>query len=172
MASRCRVSGRGRDVKWFSITFLFLSFCIISSGCGMRTNKPEQIHTEETKYRSYVIGLKERIEGVWKYPSEAAKGGIHGVALIKFTIRKNGQLTDIQLVETSGYNDLDEAVIQALKDAEPYPPLPDDWGKDQLPITGRFVYSISNKSPYTLGVPRDPFQRSSESSTEMFSAPR
>jgi TonB family protein len=109
--------------------------------------------------------LKERIELMWKYPSKMARRGVEGDTRVKFTIKKNGRLIDVQVIETSGYEDLDEAVIQALKDAEPYAPLPNDWEKDGLTITGNFVYSIPNR-PRSLdihAVSGDPALRRSDS---------
>ena len=98
--------------------------------------------TQEFKYYTYMIRLKERIESVWKYPQDAAIRGVYGDLYIRFTIRKNGSLEDVELMRTSGHRNLDEAAQQALKDAQPYWPLPDEWGKDSLTITGHFVYSI------------------------------
>ena len=98
--------------------------------------------THEFKYYTYMIRLKERIESVWKYPQDAAMRGVYGDLYIRFTIRKNGSLEDIELMRTSGHRNLDEAAQQALKDAQPYWPLPDEWGKESLTITGHFVYSI------------------------------
>jgi protein TonB len=46
------------------------------------------------------------------------------------------------LVRTSGYKDLDDAAIKALRDAEPYWPLPDDIREQSLTITGHFIYSL------------------------------
>ncbi len=84
--------------------------------------------------------LKEKIERIWRYPNEAARSGISGDLYIKFTINKKGQIRDITLLRTSGFNVLDFAAMQALKDAEPYWPLPADWKDDTLEITGHFVY--------------------------------
>jgi len=98
--------------------------------------------TKELKYYTYMMRLKERIEGIWKYPNEAASRGIYGDLYIRFTIKKNGMLGDTELVRTSGHRSLDEAAMKALKDAEPFWPLPDEWGKDAITITGHFVYSL------------------------------
>jgi protein TonB len=84
--------------------------------------------------------LRERIEDVWQYPGEAAKRGISGDLYIKFVINRDGHLTDIKLLRTSGYRLLDEAAMNALKNAEPYWPLPEDWDKDTLEIKGHFIY--------------------------------
>jgi protein TonB len=98
--------------------------------------------TREFKYEGYMMRLKDRIEGIWHYPADAAMRGIYGDLVIEFTIAKNGRLTDVSLKRTSGHRGLDQAAMQALKDGEPYWPLPDEWGKDSLTVTGHFVYSI------------------------------
>jgi len=96
--------------------------------------------TGEFKHRGYLRMLKERIENVWQYPKEAANRGISGDLYIRFTINRDGSLGGVELVRTSGFRILDRAAIQALRDAEPYWPLPDDWEKDTLEITGHFIY--------------------------------
>jgi protein TonB len=96
----------------------------------------------EMRYLAYLRRLKERIEGIWIYPRNAAEKGIYGDLIIKFTIKKNGKLGAVELVRTSGYRDLDDAALRALKDAEPFWPLPDEWGMEAYTIEGHFVYTI------------------------------
>lgn len=98
--------------------------------------------TTEFKYYSYMRRLKEKIEGIWQYPPSAASRGIYGDLYIRFAIRKNGKLGEMEVVRTSGVRELDEAAVQALKDADPYWPLPKDWKEDELVITGHFIYSL------------------------------
>lgn len=94
------------------------------------------------KFLIYNQKLKERIESVWKYPPEAASRGIYGDLIIKFTILKNGRLGKVELVRTSGHEDLDDAAIKALKDAAPFWPIPKEWEMDSYTITGHFIYTI------------------------------
>lgn len=98
--------------------------------------------TNELRYHSYMLRLKEKIEGIWRYPPEAAEKGIYGDLYIRFTIKKDGRLGNMELLRTSGYRNLDEAAMRALKDAEPFWPLPQEWEKDELVITGHFIYSL------------------------------
>lgn len=107
-----------------------------------KTESTITFDTEEFKYYGYLHRLKEKIEGIWKYPHDAAERGIYGDLYIKFTIKKNGKLGAVELVRTSGHKSLDDAAIKALKDAEPYWPLPDELDKEGLTITGHFIYSI------------------------------
>lgn len=96
----------------------------------------------EFKHRGYMRMMKEKIESIWVYPKEAARLGISGDLFINFVIRKDGKLGDIEVVRTSGFRDLDKAAVKALKDAEPFWPLPEDWEKDDLEIKGHFIYIL------------------------------
>lgn len=108
----------------------------------LKKDNTVRLDTKDFKYGPYMGRLRDRIEGVWKYPAEAARRGIYGDLEITFTINKNGRLSDIEVTRTSGHSSLDAAAVQALKDGEPYWPLPDDWGKDTLTIPGHFTYTI------------------------------
>jgi protein TonB len=96
--------------------------------------------TSEFRHRGYMRMLKERIESIWQYPREAARQGLSGELYMKFSIKKDGRLGEIELLRTSGFKDLDEAAIKAVKKAEPFWPLPEDWGRDTLEIRGHFIY--------------------------------
>lgn len=98
--------------------------------------------TSEYRFKGYMRKLREKIESIWVYPPEARTKGIYGDLKIRFTIKKNGSLGAVELVRTSGYRMLDEAAVQALKDGEPYWPLPDEWGMDSYTIVGHFIYSM------------------------------
>ena len=97
---------------------------------------------KEMKYLGYLQRLKERIESVWIYPSSEASRGIYGDLVIRFTIKKNGRLEAVELMRTSGYKSLDDAALKALSDAEPFWPLPDEWGMETYTIVGHFIYTI------------------------------
>jgi protein TonB len=111
-------------------------------GAGIQDGKGLMFYAPEFKNRAYMRMLRDRIESIWKYPKEAARRRLAGDLYIKFSIRKNGKLGKIELVRTSGYRALDEAAIQALKKGEPYWPLPENYDKDVLEITGHFVYVL------------------------------
>ncbi len=109
---------------------------------GTTKEKGLTFDVPEFHHRGYMRMLKDKIESIWKYPKWAARRGISGDLYIKFSIKRNGSLGEVELIRTSGYKYLDEAAIKALKDGEPYWPLPDDWEGDELSITGHFIYLI------------------------------
>ncbi len=98
---------------------------------------------EDLRYESYLIKLKNRIESIWVYPPRMARRGVFGDLYIRFTILRDGSLGEVKLVRTSGYQELDEAAMKALKDGAPYWPLPPGWEEDSITITGHFIYAIS-----------------------------
>lgn len=98
--------------------------------------------TEELKYQGYMRLLKDKIEGIWVYPREAAEKGVFGDLVIRFVIRKDGTLGSVKVLRTSGHGMLDEYAVRALRDGEPYWPLPEGWGRKSLTVTGHFIYTL------------------------------
>jgi len=113
-------------------------------GGGTKGKKDDAITFETKDYRfaGYMRKLREKIESIWEYPAEARQKGLYGDLRIRFTINKDGRLGAIELVRTSGYKSLDDAAIKALRDGQPYWPLPDEWGMDSYTITGHFIYTM------------------------------
>jgi protein TonB len=107
-----------------------------------KKDKTFTFDASEYKFLIYNRKLKERIESIWIYPPDAAAGGIYGDLVLRFTIKKNGQLGAIELVRTSGHKNLDDAAMRALKEGAPYWPLPNEWGMDAYTIEGHFIYTI------------------------------
>ncbi len=98
--------------------------------------------TKKLKYEAYLMRLKERVENIWVYPREAIERGIYGDLIIEFAIKKEGSLAYARVVRTSGFEILDEAALRALREGQPYWPLPDSWHEDILRIRGHFIYTL------------------------------
>ncbi len=106
------------------------------------------LNTTEYRYMGYMTGLRKAIELVWTYPSEAAQRGMQGEVVVEFVIAKTGVVSRIKVIRSSGYKLLDDNIVQALKLASPFSPLPDSFGKEKMMITGAFTYVLS---PYVAG---------------------
>ena len=83
--------------------------------------------------------VSEKLAAAWKYPRELIERRIFGDVDVRITFKKNGELGRVELLRTSGYKVLDDSVIRALNDANPYWPLPEDWKEDELTIVGHFM---------------------------------
>jgi periplasmic protein TonB len=110
---------------------------------GTKKGSPVTFDTTEYKYYGYMQRLREKIEGVWVYPREAAAKGIYGDLYVQFTIKRNGELGAVELQRTSGYKILDDAALKALRDAAPYWSL-DNVGENSLTIPAHFIYVNGN----------------------------
>ena len=107
-----------------------------------KRTRPSALTPKEYRFLLYNRRLKERIESIWHYPPDAAAQGIYGDLIIRFTIKKDGQIGAVELVRTSGHKNLDDAAIEALREGAPYWPLPEEWGMEGYTIEGHFVYSL------------------------------
>lgn len=139
------VSGPARDVP--GIDALFDS-AVLDRRAEDPVRDPREetgvtFDTTEIMLSGYMGLLKQKIESIWHYPREAAREGIYGDLKIRFVIRRDGTLGNVKLIRTSGHALLDQAALKALRDAEPYWPLPDGFEGEALTVNGRFIYTLS-----------------------------
>jgi protein TonB len=97
---------------------------------------------------SFFRRFRNQIEGVWNYPAEAVQKGIVGILQVKITVNRNGELLDVELIQSSGADILDFEAIQAIYRAAPFGPLPKHYQHPDLKIYAHFRYQISGKYIY------------------------
>ena len=62
---------------------------------------------------------------------------------VRLTIGSSGQLSGVSVARSSGVGELDQAVVNGVRRAAPFPPLPPEWGKpswtftQEVQVTGR-----------------------------------
>jgi TonB family protein len=101
------------------------------------------LNTVEFRYFSYFAKLKEKIEQVWNYPETSRLNGEQGSLFLIFTIRRDGSLEDVKLLNPSGYARLDDEAIRAIRVASPFSPFPKSWERlERLNIRAEFRYEI------------------------------
>ena len=99
----------------------------------------------EQKYASYFGKFRERIYGIWNYPTGAAIRGESGIVRVTFSILKDGSVVNIKMTGSSGYPELDREVMRVLKNMGKIP-LPSSYKLDQLNVDeANFIYVIDNK---------------------------
>jgi protein TonB len=102
------------------------------------------LNTTEYKYISYNIKLRKAIELVWIYPQPAVQRGMQGTVVAEWIIMKDGGTRRVRILQSSGHEILDQAVVKAIKDAAPFPSLPAAWKSDKKVFTGRFTYQLTS----------------------------
>jgi protein TonB len=105
------------------------------------------LDSQDVKYVSYLTKIKKKIEPLWHYPEPARTIGLQGKLALCFSIVRNGQLTRLELLSSSGHPLLDEQALKAVKSAAPYFPLPEKLQISRLNINATFEYRIS---PYNM----------------------
>ena len=91
----------------------------------------------------YLKEVREKIESVKKYPGTASKFGVEGTVYVKFTILSNGNVEEVEVARSSGYETLDKAAVLAIKNATPFPPLPKAIRRESLRIEVPLVFKLT-----------------------------
>jgi TonB family protein len=106
------------------------------------TEPTEQLAVSPDKMAPYFMDLKKTLSAHWQPP----RGENSLRVIAQFTIQADGQITDIEIKESSGDAATDEAARKALETSSPLAALPTDWGVSSVPILFRFDYSVFGKS--------------------------
>lgn len=101
------------------------------------------MNTSNFRYISYFTGMRKAIEMVWIYPREAVERGLQGEVLLELVIEKDGKVSKVRVVNSSGYVLLDDNMVRTIKQASPFAPLPKSWKKERILVTGAFHYILS-----------------------------
>jgi TonB family protein len=83
----------------------------------------------------YLNTMRQLIQRNWD-----SKQNVAGAAQVKFTIQRDGTLTDVQMEKPSGYFVLDRAALAALTTTRRLPPLPREFSEDHLTVHLVFQY--------------------------------
>jgi protein TonB len=100
------------------------------------------LDSKEIKYLSYFAHIKRRIERVWRYPPDAVASGSQGQLHLKFVLRRDGQVKNVELLRSSGVKVLDKEAWDAVVNAGPFESFPQTIPDDELHITARFTYVL------------------------------
>jgi TonB family protein len=87
--------------------------------------------------------IRKKIESKKKYPELAKDAGIEGRSGIKMVILKDGQLEKAEIVDSSGSQVLDNAALQSVQNAAPFPPLPKGVKQSKIEVSIYLVFKIA-----------------------------
>jgi len=87
------------------------------------------------RHSYFVDRLTAMLAAQWRRP---ALGG-ELVALVHFTIHRDGSMSDARVVQSSGYSSYDLAALRAVQQAAPFPPLPQSFEGASLGVTVEFI---------------------------------
>jgi TonB family protein len=96
--------------------------------------------------KPYLEELKQKVRQRWYklIPKSARAPELkQGSVTIQFSVQRNGEINDQRIASTSGYNDLDEAALKAIRKAGPFPPFPSTIKTSRLLMRFYFQYNPS-----------------------------
>ena len=67
---------------------------------------------------------------------------MEGEVVVAFSLDRQGALLDARVVQSSGEPALDEAALELLSDAAPFPSLPDELGTDRYTVELPIAYTL------------------------------
>jgi TonB family protein len=101
----------------------------------------DPLSTEELKklWAGYTSAVRKMIAKAKIYPSAARDKGQQGKTDLSFKLGKHGELLKLLIENSSGNNTLDDAARDAVKNAGPFPPIPEKLNKQyvllELPVS-------------------------------------
>ena len=92
---------------------------------------------QDFEYAYYVQQMLARIHQRWQ--RTAVRGT--AVVVVRFTIARDGKVLDAAVETSSGVSILDRSSLRAVMLADPMPPLPNSYPREQVGVHLRFTYT-------------------------------
>ena len=110
---------------------------------GFAESGPLSFETQWYDWGDYAESMVSRIRVNW-YANmpDLIKTGMKGVVTIRFTIHRDGHLTDIVILNSSGIPPYDAGAKHAIELSSPLRPLPKDFPNETERVTCMFYYNM------------------------------
>jgi periplasmic protein TonB len=92
---------------------------------------------------TYLEIVKLRIEKHKKYPEAAKRNHHEGSVGLRFVITLDGGIKDVEVVKSSQNSSLDQAALQALEKAAPFPKPPARFFKEEVSLQISIIFELT-----------------------------
>jgi periplasmic protein TonB len=93
------------------------------AAAGRTGNSREAGNAAVSNYPGKVV---TKLRRALRYPARARRERLRGEVQVSFTVGGGGSVSDIRVVRSSGLPVLDQAALETVRRAAPFPPIPDD----------------------------------------------
>lgn len=97
------------------------------------------LNTGEFANINYNDAVASLIYQTWQPPSKTPADKEGSTVVVRFKIKRDGSVINPVIEKKSGSEVLDGSALQAIKDASPMPPLPEDYTGDAIEVCMTFV---------------------------------
>ena len=98
------------------------------------------LNNKDPRFKKYLDAVRDRVLQTWRYP-DGAEEGLHGVLELEIFVGRDGSVSQVQVIKSSGYPILDEGAKEAVRRASPFPPIPPTFKTKRLKIRAGFRYN-------------------------------
>lgn len=110
---------------------------------GFAESGPISFETQWFEWGDYGTMMVAKIRYYWyRNMPDIIRMGMKGVVTIRFTIQRSGQITDIEIVKSSGTPPFDFAARKAIELSSPLHPLPENFPGERERVTASFYYNL------------------------------
>ncbi|MGC8659187.1 MAG: TonB family protein [Desulfomonilaceae bacterium] len=126
-------------VSMIVLGFTSIGFAIDQTSPFLNTMVVDKT-TKNAALNNYVLSTRDRIQKVWTTPlniqtSDALKGKV----AVMYEVARDGSLSSLQLVRSSGNPDMDRSLLNAIRNAAPFPAFPQELRANRLLIKANFI---------------------------------
>lgn len=109
---------------------------------GTAEQGPLSFETQWYDWGDYAQSMVSRIRVNW-YANmpQLFRTGLAGVVTIRFTIHRDGRISDVTILESSGHPPYDQAAKKAIEQSSPLRALPQDFPNPYERVTAMFYYN-------------------------------
>jgi TonB family protein len=109
---------------------------------GFAQDGPLSFESSWYNWGDYAEGMVSRIRVNWySNMPHLIQTGLKGVVTIRFTIHRDGSITDVIILQSSGIPPYDFAAKKGIELSSPLNPLPKDFPNDTERVTAMFYYN-------------------------------
>jgi TonB family protein len=109
---------------------------------GFAQDGPLSFESQWYDWGDYAEGMVSRIRVNWySNMPHLIQTGLKGVVTIRFTIHRDGHITDVTILQSSGVPPYDFAAKKGIELSSPLNPLPKDFPNDTERVTAMFYYN-------------------------------
>lgn len=109
---------------------------------GTSNQKPLDMRDSVTK--RYIAALMRHLKRYKHYPALMKKNHIEGKPVIRFSINKSGQVTNVEVKRRSQSAELDQTAMDVFRRASPLPKIPSELERETLTMSLPIEYSLIN----------------------------
>jgi protein TonB len=122
---------------------------VTSAQPAQPTNQPAGVQTVPVRsspapqrdYGWLAETLRDRIEELKRYPPMARMNNWQGKVVLKFVVKEDGTVENLEVVQSSGHAVLDEAAMETIRRASPLP-LKHELGKPRVTFQFPISYTL------------------------------